>query len=397
MCRTYWLGNSTYQYLLFVDRSTHLSPPLAQLLSLKLVNQGIESAMSSSRVTVSVKSFDDGGLPLLVAFPQGVPNDGDDMQIIFGQKGDGKKRKQMVLANLNGTKYKGDDFGDNSKKNDNCKFAVGFLPEGSKEMTIFQADHIFVMKPQFDNQRVPARSTSMTNAERKQSLTEEFGSRKKKRALKAAQSNTISSENIAGASAVESAMVNQMDDTDANSILVNAAEDALEKNRLQLLPTYDVLATAAEDAYPMKSLIPPSLATALKERYQVMNAEMTRASLLERGPRLDIFSWVQRLGSEVASSLVSSSLRNLPTEDGKPTKKFSEQFSISVSRILLLHYMLRFYLKIISSHDRVVTREDIARDLVGAPVDVLDFFADTFCVRQSYRGKPAVSCSKANM
>ena len=185
--------------------------------------------MSIKRLTLKVASNDDGSIPLLTAFPQGVPFDADDMQVIFGQKGDGRKRKQVLIGDLNGVKYRGDDFGDNSRKNDNNRFAVGYLPEGSKEMTIFQAEHIFVMKPKFDNVVVPARYTSMTNAERKQSLTEEFGSRKKKRALKAAQSNTISSENIAGATAVEKAMANQMDDTDANSVLVNAAEDALEK------------------------------------------------------------------------------------------------------------------------------------------------------------------------
>ena len=305
------------------------------------------SEMSSSRVTVNVRSYDDGGLPLLVAFPQGVPGDGDDMQIIFGQKGEGKKRKNLVLADLNGTKYKGDDIGDNSRKNDSCKFAVGFLPQGSKEMTIFQSDHIFVMKPQFENTRAPVRSLSMTNAERRQSLTEEFGSRKKKRALKAAQSNIISSENIAGAGAVESAMASQIDETDANSVLVNAAEDALEKNRLMLLPEFDVQALAVEDAYPVKSLISVALNNALKERYHVMNSEMMRASSSERGSKLDIFAWVQRLGSEVTSSLVSSSLRSLPVEEGKATKKLADQHCASVSRILLLHYMLRFYLKLV--------------------------------------------------
>lgn len=353
--------------------------------------------MSSSRVTVSVRSYDDGGLPLLVAFPQGVPGDGDDMQIIFGEKGEGKKRKHLVLADLNGTKYKGDDIGDNSRKNDSCKFAVGFLPNGSKEMTIFQADHIFVMKPQFENNRVPVRSLSMTNAERRQSLTEEFGSRKKKRALKAAQSNIISSENIAGASAVESAMASQIDETDANSVLVNAAEDALEKNRLMLLPEFDVQALAVEDAYPVKSLISIALNNALKERYQIMNSEMMRASSSERGSKLDIFSWVQRLGSEMTSSLVSSSLRSLPVEEGKATKKFADQFCVSVSRILLLHYMLRFYLKLVSSYDRSVSIDDLARELSGAPADVLDYFADTFCIRQTIKGKPSIQCSKANM
>ena len=333
--------------------------------------------MSMKRLTLKVASNDDGSIPLLTAFPQGVPFDADDMQVIFGQKGDGRKRKQVLIGDLNGVKYRGDDFGDNSRKNDNNRFAV---------------EHIFVMKPKFDNVVVPARYTSMTNAERKQSLTEEFGSRKKKRALKAAQSNTISSENIAGATAVEKAMANQMDDTDANSVLVNAAEDALEKNRQLLLPTYEIEAVIVDEAYPIKSLIPPHLSNALRERYEVMNTEMLRASS-EPAAKLDVFNWVQRLESEFSSSLVSISLGNLSTED----KKSSKKHSTNVSRILLLHYMLRFYLKITASYDRVETRTDIAR-ATSAPEVVLDYFADTFCTKVQMRGKhDSLSCSKASM
>ena len=346
--------------------------------------------MSSRRVTLKVLSFDDGAVPILAAFPLGVPDDADDMQVLFGQKGDGKKRKQVVLADLNGIKYRGDDFGDNSRKNDSCKFAVGFLPEGSKEMTIFQAEHIFVMKPKFNNTVIPARYTSMTNAERKQSLTEEFGSRKKKRALKAAQSNTISSANIAGSSAVENAMVSQLDEIDANAVLVNAAEDALEKNRQLLLPVYDMYAATPEEAYPVKDLIPTRIADSLRERYAVMNNEMLRASS-DSGSKLDIFNWIQRLESEFASSFVSSSLRNLPTEDYKSTKKHGT----NVSRVLLLHYMLRFYLKMTSSSDRSATRIDISR-ATSAPEDVIDYFAETFCQVMKFKGN-ALTCSKSSM
>lgn len=353
--------------------------------------------MSSHRVILNVRGSDDGGLPLLVAFPQGVPDDGDDMQIIFGQRGEGKKRKLQVLADLNGVKFKGDDFGDNSRKNDSCKFAVGYLPEGSKEMTIYHADHIFVMTPQFENHRAPTRNVSMTNAERKQSLTDEFGSKKKKRALKAAQSNTISSENIVGASAVETAMASQIDEADANFVLVNAAEEALEKNRLQLLPSFNIDAATVDDAYPIKRIITTTISNALKERYKTMTTEMMRASSSEKGLKLDIFSWIQRLGSEMASALISSSLRNLPTEEGKPTKKFADQYCINISRILLLHYMFRFYLKMSRTFDRLTSREEIEAELAGIPNDVMNFISDTFCSRHLYRGKPSVLCSKAQV
>jgi hypothetical protein len=348
--------------------------------------------MSCKEIHAVVRNDDDGNVPLLVAFPQGVPDDTDDMQVIYGQKGEGRKRKQMVSVDLNGMKYKGRDSGDYSLKFDNCKFAIGVLPEGSKDMMIYRADHIFVMKPQFVNAAIPIRNTSMSNAERKQSLTEEFGSKKKKRALKAAQSNTISSENISGAAAVESSMASQLDETDANIALVNAAEEALEKNRSLLLPKYNKNAKRPEDAYPVESLINANLSGHLEDRYKAIFSELLGP---DEKAKVDISSWVQRLDSEMPSSLVRLSLTNLPSAESKTSKNVMNQYSTPISRIMLLHHMLRFYLKINSTYDKVVSREEFVKHFSGS-TQIVDYFAGSFCVGVFSKGKPALSSSKAN-
>jgi hypothetical protein len=348
--------------------------------------------MSCKEIRTVVRNDDDGEVPLLVAFPQGVPDDTDDMQVIYGQKGEGKKRKQIVSADFNGMKFKGSDTGDYSSKLDNCKFAIGVLPEGSKDMMIYRADHIFVMKPQFVNAAIPIRNTSMSNAERKQSLTEEFGSKKKKRALKAAQSNTISSENISGAAAVESSMASQAEETDANVALVNAAEEALEKNRSLLLPKYNKSAKRPEDAYPVESLINANLSGHLVDSYKAIFSELSGSN--EEG-KVDISSWVQRLDSEMPSSLVRLSLTNLPSAESKTSKNVMNQYSTPISRIMLLHHMLRFYLKINFTYDKVVSREDIVKHFSGS-TQIVDYFAGSFCVGVFSKGKPALSSSKAN-
>jgi hypothetical protein len=351
--------------------------------------------MSYKKINTIVRNDDFGNAPLLVAFPQGVPDDTDDMQVIYGQKGEDRKRKQIVSADLNGMKYKGNDYqGENAKKFDSCKFAIGVLPEGSKDMMIYRADHIFVMKPQFANAAVPIRNTSMSNAERKQSLTEEFGSKKKKRALKAAQSNTISSENISGAAAVESSMGNQLDENDANFALVNAAEEALEKNRSFLLPQYNKDAKRPEDAYPVASLINRNLSNHLEEQYKAIFSEIQQTSGINKA-KMDISSWVQRLDSEMPSSLVRLSLNNLPSAESTSSDNVKKQYSAPVSKILLLHQMLRFYLKINSGYDKIVSREEVVKHFCGS-TQIVDYFADSFCVVVFSKGKPALSSSKAN-
>ena len=104
---------------------------------------------------------------------------------------------------------------------------MGVLDRRSGTMQLTAAEHIFVMKPQLVSKNDVVRNSAMWNFDRKASLTEEFGSKKKKRAVRAAQSNIISSENISGATAVESAMSEHFDSVDMNSMMLNAADDAL--------------------------------------------------------------------------------------------------------------------------------------------------------------------------
>eukprot|EP00600_Ochromonadales_sp_CCMP1393_P012835 CAMPEP_0175007980 /NCGR_PEP_ID=MMETSP0005-20121125/6725_1 /TAXON_ID=420556 /ORGANISM="Ochromonas sp., Strain CCMP1393" /LENGTH=129 /DNA_ID=CAMNT_0016263507 /DNA_START=313 /DNA_END=702 /DNA_ORIENTATION=- len=75
-----------------------------------------------------------------------------------------------------------------------------------------KTEHIYVMRPEvssssssnnnYSNASKRPSTASMDYAQRRQSLTEEFGSRKKKRALVAERSNTILAENISGAKSI---------------------------------------------------------------------------------------------------------------------------------------------------------------------------------------------------
>lgn len=109
--------------------------------------------------------------------------------------------------------------------------------EQTKKFKMHVTDHVYALRSApadethnnsssgFENSKDSIRSAP----ERRKSLIEEFGSKKKKRALRAAASNTISAENISGAVALESSLYTS-NMSDINQELVDAAEEALSKS-----------------------------------------------------------------------------------------------------------------------------------------------------------------------
>ena len=167
--------------------------------------------------------------PKIVSFPRGVPENVEEMQINVAQKQTSKKVKSIVTSKVNGISFKGTDFGD-SVKPDGCKYAVAIHDVKSNKIRLVSANHIYGLEPDFSSFiAAPARQSTMTYSERKKSLTEEFGSSKKKRAMKAAASNVISAENIAGAVALENALA--VAPSAENEELIRIAQENLSKNK----------------------------------------------------------------------------------------------------------------------------------------------------------------------
>lgn len=146
--------------------------------------------------------------PVLVSMHQGLPQIGKPIEVECTTKKVGKKRKTMVTCKSGSVQYKGTDFGDQGNRLNSMNYAVGIVDEKTKEIRIIPVDHVFILSPQLE--QTPVTSTvaksSVSSYEKKQSLAEAFGSRKKQRAVKAAQSNIISVENIAGATAIQQAL-----------------------------------------------------------------------------------------------------------------------------------------------------------------------------------------------
>jgi hypothetical protein len=178
------------------------------------------------KVTISVVGAPQE-LPVLVAFPQGFPPNYEDCQIYAARKGTGKHLKTTVACKVNGLVYRGSDFDEFSSKKDVNKFAVGVYNPVTKELKVVPANHAYVMKPELNSSKITSiEPAAMTNLEKRQSLIEEFGSRKKKKSMQAAISNIISSENISGAVEIEEILSRKSVGNDT-SMLADAAHQAM--------------------------------------------------------------------------------------------------------------------------------------------------------------------------
>jgi hypothetical protein len=142
--------------------------------------------------------------PLLVSFPQGLPPHMEEMQIAVGRKPSGKTPKTQLASTLERIQYKGQDYGECARKNDMCKYVVGVYDERTKKLKLVKTEHIYVMRPAFEPHSSSApRIQEMDYNTRRSTLTEEFGSRKRKRALAQEKSNAILTENVSGADAMQ--------------------------------------------------------------------------------------------------------------------------------------------------------------------------------------------------
>lgn len=158
--------------------------------------------MSKVRLSLVTENND---YPLLLSFPMGIPEQVDEMNLALAKK-DGRSVKTQVVGELKQVVYRGSDFGDNSTSKNGNKYAVGIYNEETKTIRLVPTEHIFPMRPTIESKILPMRNSSFSSLERRERLTGEFGSTKKKRALAAAQGNIILTDNISGASAIETVM-----------------------------------------------------------------------------------------------------------------------------------------------------------------------------------------------
>jgi hypothetical protein len=325
----------------------------------------------------------------LMSFPQGTPQLLEEMNVAVMEKGNGKKRKRILNGELNGLVFRGYNFGDDTSVKNVFKYAIGVVDESSKKVSLIPVDHPYSMTPNFERKTsVPRLTNNLTYSERKSSLTESFGSRKKQRALKAMQSNIISTENISGVTAIEKSISKTDGSIKEADEIINATELALVQHRLQLLPPFNLDATKVDDVYPMKSLIPLALYQSLENIYDSILENSDDTSSLE--------FWLARFDSENVSKLITHTLEDIFIRLPDPKKsKFSKKLKAEIIKLLYLKYLLNFYLLVSQSPYNTVARNDVYQP--GTPAEVARFISETYSKFKKSNGKPTFHCTKQDM
>ena len=364
----------------------------------------------SSTVTLKVsKTADATAYPLLLSFPQSISTTSLDTVVpvdcsyrsnnnnSLGSSSSGiiagKRKQTCVETDMNGFIVRGKNFDDKTGdiyNNDTCYFAVGSLNEDSGEMTLRVTDHAFVMKPEIESNNAISR-TFASYYERKQVLTEEFGSKKKKRAMQAAQSNHISEENIAGARAVEQSMIATYEKADFEKTSVTAAELAIELNRQDTLPKYNTETDRLTEVYPLFGVMPVYILGGL-DQYIFANELTDRngiSSLQLLKSKLEQSSSSSDSTSASRTSSIFSTISNMIESDNSVHKR-----AINLKIIIFTNYLLKFLLALNSSNDKMILKSDLAL-ISDAKEDIYIYIVDNFtCYQRKYNGKPSYTSSK---
>lgn len=210
--------------------------------------------------------------------------------------------------------------------------------------------------------------------------------------MQAAQSNIILAENISGLTAVENAISEQYDDLDAETALLNAADEALELNRQALLPKYDTSAATPEEAYPISDLIPNDVIRSLEEfiEARMETYKESFVSTLEKYLMADcsqiILSFMNKAPKPTEKVLAESG------EDSKPIKKYRK----ALLRICVLHIFLKFYKCMESKGLRNIKRSDLQTQ-INTSEKILFYLVDNFSITKKIAGKFNYSVTKSNL
>jgi hypothetical protein len=272
---------------------------------------------------------------LLASFPYGLaPDASDEASLAFdlhskeeeggGSKNKRRKKKLLVVGGNERVDY----WGKPNEALDYCRYYVGLRDPNSEEVVLYPTTQPITMRQQVSAGPVEGdeqmADQEMTAAQRRTTLVNEFGSKKKRAAVKSVESNTIRSESVAGGRALLGALKKSLDKKPAASAtgsrkpgLKDAADIAADEARRAFLPRYDQAAECAAEVYDLSSIVSAEAEEAVLRE--------ARAATTEDAAE----EWAQ------ASAHVR---QRLPTRPDLGDEAARQQFA----RLLFLSYMVSF-------------------------------------------------------
>ena len=322
----------------------------------------------------------------LVSFPGGVPQTclTSSMRLHAFGKSSGKKRKIVVDGDAAGIKFRGTC----NSSNDLGGISLGLLDEVTGILDLQPLDETFIMQQLTScNDNPPSfAATCLNTMERRQSVTDTFGSKKKKRAMRSAESNVISAQNIVASDTVSEMLTESMMDNSSMHAedSQSASKTAIMQHREIMLPPFDVYATDLDKAYPLVGgLIPSAMVHVLASWVDSRCNEMNSGDICG--------CWRSILSQHITSLTVHTIGNNdniRQVEDSKEMKKY-------VGNLLLCDVMIRLAVALLGTAKPI--SKDTLQEKISCPPALLRHLTDNFAVYKKSFGKGAFMSTKSLM
>jgi hypothetical protein len=347
---------------------------------------GLRCSVTTDEASIGRKRIE----PVPVTFPQGVvlgdDNGGDFRVGLFGHVK--SKKRRLAVANNGKVELIGKNFGGDRSGLKPLRYLVLAYDPSSKRARLLNnrpiSQYTMALRQSLDASIAPeitnsaseaqdeegnssgggAATPRFTDAQRRKSLIETFGSQKKKREVKAFEIGRLDAERVEAAGSVQ-AMLNEY----LSSTLSGAKEGTAEA-RKSLLPKFDLTATEASEAYPLDDLV------TLEQRSALSKLVTSLAKSLNSHKSMTAQVSQLSLGKYCTAELHALS-------NAKTDKKIVK----SKLRVLLsIHYAVRMYR---FKHVRKPADEIAAQLGENTPVVVISALVDRFSsMESSDHGQP---------
>lgn len=220
--------------------------------------------------------------PILATFPHGPPKDPQALRFRCrasaasgtGQRG---RRRLQLTAETAHVAYEGE--GPAVARKTKAKYVVGVYSKSRQALSLYPVEALLAMgqrvkglQPQVAS---PGGSTAegagardgglmdesgggagMSYAERRKSLVETFGTKKKRRVMQSQEENRIRAEGVVGLGALGGFLADSRKEVKEEAAAQGAAPSAAEATRAGLLPPYDANARSADRVYSARRILP---------------------------------------------------------------------------------------------------------------------------------------------
>eukprot|EP00903_Cladosiphon_okamuranus_P014079 g13086.t1 len=235
---------------------------------------GGERRTPSSKGVVLRRAAADSVNPLVVSFAnQTVPLDMGAVEFRVHEGDDEDREGQRVVMGDGGGRmdYWGLNFGPGAESHDLCRFLVGVEDEQTGELTLHEAGHAYALRQSVGGRRETVEDYAMEGLEwkqRKDALVNQFGSKKKKAAIRARDANVIQAGSVVGGASMSRVLGQALKEeegeaggsasngtaTTTSATTTDGASAAVEEARRRFLPTMRKEASTPEGVYSAQDI-----------------------------------------------------------------------------------------------------------------------------------------------